>query len=70
MPGPTELLILLMLLVVIGAVLLFVLSRSRGPRDADAEHETTDARQLLDKRYARGELGREEYQQMREDIES
>lgn len=37
----------------------------RGTRDRDRE-ET--AREILDRRYARGEISREEYQQMKKDL--
>lgn len=38
-----------------------------GPRTGD-RHETP--RQILDRRYANGEITKEQYQQMRRDIES
>lgn len=71
MPGPTELLILFVLLLVAGIVVLLVMMRNfRGSGGKDAEHTRGQARRLLDERYARGEIGREEYQQMRRDIET
>lgn len=36
----------------------------RGTRDSEPS-----AREILDRRYARGEIGREEYQQMKKDLE-
>ena len=36
----------------------------RGTRDSESS-----AREILDHRYARGEIGREEYQQMKKDLE-
>lgn len=71
MPGPVELLILFVLLLVVGiVVLVFLISGRKGSNSNGAGSEGQDARQLLDERYARGELGRDEYQQMREDIET
>ena len=68
-PGPTELLIFVLLLVVGIVVLLFLRGSVRGS-GGNGAGEDSDARQLLDERYARGELGRDEYRQMRQDIES
>lgn len=68
MPGLTELMILLLLLVVAGIVLAFVFGgKSRG--SGEEAKQTGDARQILDERYARGELDPEEYRQMRRDME-
>ncbi len=35
----------------------------------EAQGKDTSARELLDQRYARGEISREEYQQMKKDLE-
>ena len=47
---------------------------SGGIRDAAKKTGTTPggqtARQILDERYARGEIGRDEYEQVRQDIEA
>ena len=47
---------------------------SGGIRDAAKKTETATgqqtARQILDERYARGEIGRDEYEQVRRDIET
>ncbi len=67
-PGPTEFLILLFLLVTGGAVLLFLTGRRRSS-DSPTGPESRDAQQVLDERYAKGDIGREEYRQMRQDIE-
>jgi putative membrane protein len=41
-----------------------------GPgRMMHAGHGRETAREILDRRYAQGEIGREEYQRMREDLE-
>lgn len=65
---------LLMMLAVIGLVvwLIVFLARSTGPSSGSTTSDTraAAARELLDERYARGEIGREEYLQMREDLES
>jgi putative membrane protein len=66
-PGPTELLIVF-LLALIGIVILLVLLRSSRSNDT-REAEDRNARQILDERYARGELEHDEYQQMRRDME-
>lgn len=55
-------LVWLTLLVAATVLIAWLILRSRGPR---AE---TDARQLLDVRYARGELDRETYVRMRADL--
>lgn len=71
MPGPTELLISFVFLLAAGIVVLLVMMGSlRGSGGKGAEHTPGQARQLLDERYARGEIGREEYQQIRRDIET
>lgn len=70
MPGiePTELTIVLLLLFLIVAAFVVVLRNLGGGNRSPGQGER-DARQILDERYARGEIGREEYQQMRRDIE-
>jgi putative membrane protein len=64
---------MLFMVVVIGLAvwLIVVLTRSTGPssRPMTPQHRAPEARELLDERYARGEIGREEYLQMREDLE-
>lgn len=67
MPGPTELLILLFLLAAGAVVLLLVMSMRRGGGTSGSEGR--DPKEILDERYAQGELRRDEYQQMRRDIE-
>ena len=57
---------------VIFLVVLLFLSRSGGLQMC-GRHGTREAgptaREILDRRYARGEIGREEYQQMKKDLE-
>lgn len=67
-PGPTELMILLFLLVIAGVVLVFVI-RGKSRSSGEETKQTGDARQILDERYARGEISGEEYRQIRHDIE-
>lgn len=65
---------LLTMLAVIGLVVWLVvfLARSTGPssQSSSPEARTPGARELLDERYARGEIERDEYLRMREDLES
>lgn len=53
-------------------VVLLVMFRAGGPsmcgRHDSREFEPT-AREILDRRYARGEISREEYQKMKKDLE-
>jgi uncharacterized membrane protein len=44
-----------------------VVLRSLGRKDPGTG-QANSARQILDERYARGELARDEYEQMRQDI--
>ena len=55
-------LVWLILLVAATVLLAWLILRGRGPSTA------TDARQVLDVRYARGELDRETYLRMRADV--
>jgi putative membrane protein len=55
------------LVVLLGALFRGVGWPIRGGRDAQGRAES--AREILDRRYARGEINREEYQQMRKDLE-
>ena len=61
-------------LAVIGLIvwLIVFLARSTGPSSSSTPPETraSNARELLNERYARGEITREQYLQMREDLES
>ncbi|CAN5767137.1 hypothetical protein BH23ACT11_BH23ACT11_14120 [soil metagenome] len=68
MPGPTEFFIVF-LLALIGIVILLVLLRSSRSTDTRQAGKDKDARQILDERYARGELDRDTYDQMRQDVE-
>ena len=53
------------------AVLLFIFRVNAFPGCAGhhARKSEPTAREILDRRYARGELGREEYQKMKHDLE-
>ena len=68
-PGFTELLIFL-LLIVVGIVVLFLMVGKRRSGRANVERGDGDARRVLDERYARGEIGRDEYEQIRRDIQA
>jgi putative membrane protein len=70
MPGPVELFVLFVLLLVIGIVVLLVLRGGGQGSGGNSAGEDLDARQILDERYARGELNRDEHEQMRGDIET
>lgn len=50
--------------------MLFFFTR-RWPRwgDLDGRHRESSAREILDRRYASGELTKDEYRRMRSDIE-
>lgn len=57
----------------IGAIVWWAFGRAGEPRALDSGQAPgggDDARAILDARYARGELTREQYQQMRGDLEA
>ncbi|MGB3680973.1 MAG: SHOCT domain-containing protein [Rubrobacteraceae bacterium] len=57
--------------VLVISMLRWAVSGARGAASgSDTESSNRDARQILDERYASGELDREEYAQMRRDIEA
>ena len=72
MGGP-ELLILLILLLVLGAITAFLVARrtskNKGRDAGGIGQEDRDARDILNERYARGDIDREDYLRMRQDIE-
>jgi len=52
-------------------ILCFLMMRRRRGCMTDwsrPHHDTGSAKEILDKRYARGEIGKEEYQQKKKDI--
>jgi uncharacterized membrane protein len=63
-----ELIVALILLIFIGMAIVVVL-RALGD-GAQRSGQDREARQVLDGRYARGEIRREEYDQIHRDIES
>ena len=68
--GIYELIIILLisgLLVFLAVVLVIALFGSRRPKQ---QHLSQNAREVLDQRYARGEINREQYEQMRRDLEN
>lgn len=62
-------LVLVLVLVVVGVVLLTRSAGSSGPRHEPQEPRTSPAREILDQRYARGEISREEYLAIRRDLD-
>jgi len=54
-------------LIVAGAVLIGVLSRRTGAGSATMGAES--ARDILDRRYASGEIGKDEYEQKKRDLQ-
>ena len=65
--GGWLLMTLLMLFVLVLAVgaLIWVLRANHGPRWHQADSSVATSRQILDERYARGEIDEEEYQRRR-----
>ena len=73
--GFTELVVTLLIygLVFMLAFFLLYLAVKRGvangTRDATGKDQAGGARRILDERYARGEISKEEYERMRRDVE-
>lgn len=65
--GFFEIIFILMLLLVVVVAFVAVLRTFGGGRSAGREYR--DAQEILDERYAQGEIGREDYRRMRQDIE-
>ncbi|WP_291524520.1 SHOCT domain-containing protein [Acidithiobacillus sp.] len=63
----------LFFLVLMVVFMVFMMRGGMGGAMGGGSHETPDSgetpREALDRRYARGEITREEYQQMRKDLE-
>lgn len=56
------------LLIVIGIYLIFTIAgKTRNPEEKNVSHET--ARDILNKRYASGEISHDEYEKMKHDIQ-
>lgn len=67
--GPLiAILLLVLLLILIGAVVAVVVNQ-RGKQPGDQAPRDESARDILDRRYAAGELSPEEYRQARDDLE-
>jgi putative membrane protein len=67
--GIYEIIVLLLisgLLVFLAVMLVIALFGSRRPKQ---QHPPQSAREILDQRYAQGELTRDQYEQMRKDLE-
>ena len=61
--------LLLLLTVTAGLVLLFVLRRLRSPSKRDpGRSAASSSLEVLETRYARGEIGRDEYMKIRQDL--
>jgi putative membrane protein len=54
--------------IIIIAVVVYLIIRAKGPRDEDALMSETPLN-ILKKRYARGEISKEEFDEIRRDIE-
>lgn len=50
-------------------IFFVVLLRLFSRRGGDGQDSSPSAREILDRRYARGEIGREEYRQMKNDLD-
>jgi putative membrane protein len=59
---------LIMLLVLIGLVWLIVWAVRRSDSGRGMDGRPQNAREILDQRYARGEITREQYEQMKQDL--
>jgi putative membrane protein len=59
----------LVLLIAVAAI-VYVLASRRGDETAPPRHEHETPLEILKKRYARGEITREEFDRMKNDIES
>lgn len=55
---------------IVGLVVWLIVSTTRGPDRPDRSARARSAIDVLDERYARGEIDREEYMQRRTDLES
>ena len=71
-PGPGALLLAVLPPTALFVVLYFVVrwAVASGLRDADKGGGTRTAREILDQRYARGEIGPEDYEQRRSRLET
>ncbi len=71
-PGPGALLMALLPLATLFIGLYFVVrwAVAAGVRDAGGSGDGQTAREILDARYARGEIGPEDYEQMRAHLET
>jgi putative membrane protein len=67
-PGLWWILPILGVLLVIAVVVLAVLLATRRRRRPDGSDDDDDPREILKRRYARGEISKEEYDRMRQDL--
>ncbi|RPH52755.1 MAG: SHOCT domain-containing protein [Desulfobacteraceae bacterium] len=55
------------IIIILVGVVIFVLFRSRKPRNYEGPY-TGSAVEILNKRYARGEISKEEFERMKNDL--
>jgi putative membrane protein len=55
------------IIIIIAGVIIYVLFRSRKPRYYDTSHSES-AMDILKKRYAKGEISKEEFERMKNDL--
>ena len=55
-------------LVFLGTIIFFIVYALGGTRPAPRRHDEEDALEIAKRRYARGDISREEYDQIRRDL--
>ncbi|NTV67729.1 MAG: SHOCT domain-containing protein [Chlorobaculum sp.] len=67
--NPALLMAIHAILIIAGIVLIFFMMRMGISGNTGTKHESRTARQILDERYAKGEIDKETYEQMKIDIQ-